>query len=223
MMFSRFSKQTDDLEKKFRNSRLRMVSHQIVSRDVANELVLEAMRKVPRHLFVPKDSQNLAYEDGPLSIGYGQTISQPYIVASMTENIDPDSNKNVLEIGTGSGYQTAILAEVLKKVYTVEFIDELSTKAEKIMKKLGYTNVEFYIGNGLEIPKNPPEFDAIIVTAAPEKFPNSLVDRLKIGCKLIVPVGSHIQSLKLVSKNSKGQVRVKDLYSVRFVPLVGND
>ncbi|MEE9443393.1 MAG: protein-L-isoaspartate(D-aspartate) O-methyltransferase [candidate division Zixibacteria bacterium] len=222
-MFSRFSKKSGGSENDSLRSRMKMVAQQIVARDVTNEAVLEAMRIVPRHLFVPNESRNLAYEDGPLSIGYGQTISQPYVVASMTENIAPGPDKIVLEIGTGSGYQTAVLAGLFKKVYTVEFIARLSKNARELLDSLDYRNIEFYVGDGLEIPKTPEEFDAIIVTAAPEKFPDSLVDRLGRGGKLIIPVGVHIQSLKLVSKNIRGQVSIKDMYPVRFVPLRRDD
>ncbi|MFH1700950.1 MAG: protein-L-isoaspartate(D-aspartate) O-methyltransferase [Candidatus Zixiibacteriota bacterium] len=222
-MFSRFSKKSDASEKDYLRARMKMVAQQIMARGVTNPLVLEAMRQVPRHLFVPENSLNLAYKDGPLSIGYNQTISQPYIVASMTESIDPGPDKTVLEIGTGSGYQTAILSRLFKKVYTVEYVSELAEQARGILANFGYGNIEFYVGDGLEIPESPPEFDAIIVTAAPEKFPDSLVDRLNRGGKLIVPVGVDVQSLKLASKNMEGRLSIKDLYPVRFVPLKRGD
>lgn len=218
-----FSKSQDFTEDEYRRARERMVEYQLRSRDVRNEAVLEVMRKVPRHEFVSPDLRREAYDDGPLPIGCGQTVSQPYIVASMTEHLEPSMDKEVLEIGTGSGYQTAVLAELFAHVDTVEFFSELSLEAQKTLARLGYTNITFHIGDGLLIP--PPEirFDAIIVTAAPDHFPVSLPDRLKPGGRLILPVGDTIQDLKLIVKDEAGQVHFKTLYPVRFVPLRRRD
>jgi protein-L-isoaspartate(D-aspartate) O-methyltransferase len=219
-LFSRSKKKTDD---EFRRARMRMVDYQLAGRDVKSPAVLEAMENVPRHLFVEPDLRSEAYDDNPLPIGYGQTISQPYVVASMTEHLHPAKDKTVLEIGTGSGYQTAILAELFGSVDTVEFVAELSRGAQKVLDHLGYANIIFHIGDGLAIPAHDKKFDAIIVTAAPDKFPESLADRLRNGGRMILPVGSVIQDLVLVDKDAEGRINRRTLYPVRFVPLQSKD
>jgi len=205
----------DDL----RRARLSMVEYQLAGRDVRNQAVLEAMRKIPRHLFVPPNLWPEAYDDTPLPIGCGQTISQPYIVGSMSEYLEPSKEKDVLEIGTGSGYQAAILAELFGHVDTVEYFGELSREAQKVLGQLGYTNIAFHVGDGLNIPPPEIKFDAIIVTAAPSHFPDSLVDRLKSGGRLVIPVGEGIQYLRLATKDVDGVVHFQTLYPVRFVRL----
>lgn len=219
-LFSKSKEWTDD---DYRRARLRMVEHQIAGRDVKDPDVLEAMEKVPRHLFVEPDLRHEAYDDNPLPIGWGQTISQPYVVASMTEHLHPAKSKNVLEIGTGSGYQTAVLAELFIHVDTVEYVRELSEGARRVLDNLGYNNITFHVGDGLRVPSHEYKFDAIIVTAAPDKFPESLVARLKPGGRLILPVGNVIQDLQLVTKDEREEVHFQALYPVRFVPLQSDE
>lgn len=196
-----------------------MVKTQLEGHGIHNPYVLNAMRKVPRHLLVPGNVRQLAYADGPLPIGYGQTISQPYIVAFMTEAIDPKPGMKVLEIGTGSGYQAAVLGEIVGEVYTIEIVEPLGTKAKKDLEKLGYKNVHVRVGDGYKGWPEQAPFDAIIVTAAPEKVPQPLKDQLKEGGKMIIPVGSNTdtQELRLLEKR-KGKIRTTSLLPVRFVP-----
>ncbi|MBC7361123.1 MAG: protein-L-isoaspartate(D-aspartate) O-methyltransferase [Candidatus Aminicenantes bacterium] len=196
-----------------------MVEFQIQKRGIKDRKVLEAMLKVPRHLFVPEQMKELAYGDEPLPIGEGQTISQPYIVAYMTEALKLTGNERVLEIGTGSGYQTAILAEIVKEVYTVEVIPELSRRAQKVLAELGYNNIKFLIGDGTRgWPEHAP-YDAILVSAAPATVPRTLVDQLKINGRMIIPVGTDFQELVLVRRKKDGWEEER-LIGVRFVPLV---
>jgi len=216
---SLFSKSDNEKEAEYQRARRTMVERQITRRGVADERVLEAMATVPRHEFIPKYCRSEAYDDNPLPIGYGQTISQPYIVASMTEYLRPDASKSVLEIGTGSGYQTAILAEVFGQVETVEYVPELSKKARIVLDRLGYTKIIFHIGDGVLIPGRERQFDAIIVTAAPEKLHESFAARLKSGGRMIVPIGRFAQDLKLFVKADDGSLSETMLYPVRFVPL----
>jgi protein-L-isoaspartate(D-aspartate) O-methyltransferase len=179
------------------------------------------MHNVPRHLFVPEHLQSNAYDDSPLPIGFGQTISQPYIVAFMTEQIDPSPGLKILEIGTGSGYQAAVLAYLGCEVYTIEVIEELFDGAKKVFTDLNYDNIKTKHGSGyMGWPEAAP-FDAVIVTAAPDKIPNRLVEQLKDGGKMIIPVGESgsIQFLKIVMKNG-GRITEHDLLPVRFVPMV---
>lgn len=199
--------------------RLDMVEEQIAGRDVADKAVLDAMRRVPRHEFVPQKFRDNAYDDSPLPIEHDQTISQPYIVGSMTEHLRPDKAKTVLEIGTGSGYQTAILAELFKTVYTVEYYESLSHCAQEILDRLGYANIIFHVGDGLLIPLDPPDFDAVIVTAAPETFPENLLNRLRPNGRLVIPVGTIAQTLQMAKKDARGEVTIRGLYGVRFVIL----
>lgn len=205
----------------FKTNRERMVNLQIRARGVKNEAVLNAMRKVPRHLFVPKSRISEAYDDGPIPIGYGQTISQPFIVAYMTEVIEPEKCKKVLEIGTGSGYQAAILAEIVDSVFTIEIITELYKEAKDRLEKLGYKNIKVKNADGYYGWKEHAPFDAIVVTAAAEFVPPPLIEQLKEGGKMVIPVGSpfYTQNLILVEKKD-GKVLSKNLMPVRFVPFV---
>ena len=179
------------------------------------------MRTVPRHEFVPDEMRAFAYEDRPLAIGNGQTISQPYIVAFMTSVINPKSDDKILEIGTGSGYQAAVLAEIVGEVYTIEIIPALAEQAEKKFQALEYTNIHTRVGDGYHGWPEKAPFDAIVVTAAPDEIPMPLVDQLKEGGKLVIPVGPKysVQSLQLVTKK-KGKTSVTNLFPVRFVPFI---
>ncbi|WP_422080212.1 protein-L-isoaspartate(D-aspartate) O-methyltransferase [Ulvibacterium sp.] len=203
----------------FKAQRENMVKTQLRNRDISNEATLEAMLNVPRHLFVPQNLRELAYTDGPLPIGEGQTISQPYIVAYMTQALQLRPNHKVLEIGTGSGYQAAVLSEIVDSVYTVEIVEKLGRSAEKRLKKQDYNNIQVRIGDGYHgWPKKAP-FDAIMVTAGAEQIPPKLVEQLKEGGRMIIPVGPHrgIRQLVLVTKK-KGKIKHKELMAVRFVP-----
>ncbi len=203
----------------FASLRERMVEEQIIARGVKDKKVIEVMKKVPRHLFVPEEYRQYSYEDEPLPIGEGQTISQPYIVAYMTEILELKEDDKVLEVGTGSGYQTAILAEIVKEVYTVEIIESLSKRAQKVLKELGYENIYFKIGDGTYGWKEHSPYNAILVTAAPSKIPESLQNQLDDGGRMIIPVGSFFQELVLVIRQ-KNKFKKKKLIPVRFVPLV---
>jgi len=207
----------------FSKKRQEMVDFQVKSRGIQNTVVLSAVSKVKRHLFVPDKTRHLAYEDRPLSIGYGQTISQPYMVAAMTAAIDPKPEDRVLEIGTGSGYQAAILAEIVKHVYTIEIIPELAEEASQRLSQLNYENITVKAGDGFQGWEEHAPFDAIVVTAAPTKIPPPLIKQLKVGGRMVIPVGSQEkwQNLKLVEKNADGSVTEKDLMPVRFVPFTG--
>jgi len=199
--------------------RERMVGTQIAARGVQDPLVLAAMSKVPRHRFVPDHLRKQAYADEPLPIGNGQTISQPYIVAFMTEALALAGTERVLEIGTGSGYQTAILAEIAKEVYTVEIVEQLSESAQKVLGELGYTNVHFRVGDGGEGWPEEAPFDAIMVTAAPPTIPRALKVQLGNAGRMIIPVGTDYQELVLMRREGE-RVLESRLMSVRFVPLV---
>jgi protein-L-isoaspartate(D-aspartate) O-methyltransferase len=203
----------------FKDLREDMVTYQIEARGVKDGRVLEVMRKVERHWFVPQELQHLSYEDTPLPIGEGQTISQPYIVALMTELLQLKGEEKVLEIGTGSGYQAALLAELAKEVYTIEILPTLASRAEKLLKDLGYKNIKVKCGDGyLGWPEFAP-FDAIIVTCAPEHIPQSLIEQLAEGGRLVIPVGVSYQELKLLVKTA-GKIEQKDIIPVRFVPML---
>ncbi len=203
----------------FMEKREAMVKHQIEDRGVRDPGVLEAMRKVERHLFVPAASRMWAYNDGPLPIGHGQTISQPYIVAYMTEAARLDKDDKVLEIGTGSGYQAAILGEIADKVYTIEIVEPLAKSAAERLEELGYGNVHVKHGDGYKgWPQHAP-FDAIIVTAAPEDVPQALADQLKAGGRMVIPVGSVYQELLVITKTESGLER-ESVFPVRFVPMI---
>ena len=206
-------------EENFVEKRQRMVGEQIKARGITDTRVLTAMEKVPRHEFVPDKIRAHSYNDEPLSIGEGQTISQPYIVAYMSEVLQLEDKKKVLEIGTGSGYQTAILAEIVKDVYSVELNESLSKKSRATLGELGYKNIQFKVGDGSYGWKEFSPFDAIIVTAAPSVIPQPLKEQLSVGGKLIVPVGDTFQNLMLIVRRQRGFTE-KKLLSVRFVPLV---
>jgi protein-L-isoaspartate(D-aspartate) O-methyltransferase len=199
--------------------RARMVRTQIAARGISNERVLEAMRAVPRHLFVPEIMRADAYRDGPLPIGSGQTISQPYIVAAMTELVDPKAGDRVLEIGTGSGYQAAVLSGLVEKVYSIEILPELAERARRALAALGYENVVVVTGDGYKgLPEEAP-FDGIVVTAAPKEVPKPLLEQLRVGGRLVIPVGERDQVLKVLERTKDG-VRTKSIFPVRFVPMV---
>lgn len=203
------------------DARQRMVQEQLISRGIKDQTVLDAMRKIKRHLFVDKKYWDRAYDDTPLSIPCSQTISQPYMVGLMTELIQPDKNKNVLEIGTGSGYQTAILAETCKKVYSVERHDELAELSKKRLDELGYTNVALKIDDGTLGWEDKGPFDAIIVTAAAPEVPEQLVKQLESHGKLVIPVGTQYrQNLELVLKRGDSYIE-KIICGCIFVPLIG--
>jgi protein-L-isoaspartate(D-aspartate) O-methyltransferase len=207
---------------RFRDGRLAMVESQIIARGVSDPGVLDAMKTVPRHMFVPPGQVNRAYDDRPLSIGFGQTISQPYIVAYMTEVLDLSGTERVLEIGTGSGYQAAILAETAGDVYSMEIITPLYESARERLARLGYNQVRLKPGDGYYgWPENGP-FDAIIVTCAAAHIPPPLIRQLKPGGRMVIPVGRpwSFQSLVLAVKNREGNVTTRSLLDVRFVPLV---
>ncbi len=199
-----------------------MVEQQMVARGIKSKKVLDAMNSVPRHMFVPVGYRRGSYFDQPLPIGSGQTISQPYIVALMTEMLDVDNDDIVLEIGTGSGYQAAVLSTIVKKLYTIEIIEELGMQAAKLLKSLEYDNVEVKISDGgLGLPEKAP-FDAIIVTAAAPKIPEPLIKQLNPGGRMVIPVNntSHSQDLLIVEKDKNGNIETKNTIPVRFVPLV---
>ena len=210
----------DHLEDWYYGERLRMVEKQIEKREIHDQHVLEAVRKVPRHLFVPEQYRDQAYEDHPVGIGEGQTISQPYIVALMTELLHLPLKAKVLEVGTGSGYQTAVLAEMADAVYTIEIISKLVGRAKEILKKLNYINVFAKEGDGyLGWPEEAP-FDGIIVTAAPPNIPESLVQQLKEGGRLVIPVGYHSNQNLYVVQKVGGEISKKEIIPVSFVPMV---
>jgi protein-L-isoaspartate(D-aspartate) O-methyltransferase len=211
-------------ETDFTAARERMVSQQIAAsgRDITNARVLAAMGKVPRHEFVPENLRALAYNDHPLPIGHDQTISQPFIVAFMTEKLEPKTTDKVLEIGTGSGYQAAVLAELVREVYTIEIVEPLARRAEADLKRLGYTNVFVRAGDGYKGWPEAAPFDAVIVTCAPEHVPQPLVDQLKEGGRMIIPVGpAGNQELYLLSKRGD-KVERRAVLPVRFVPMTGS-
>ena len=196
-----------------------MVEEQIIRRGVRHARVLEAMRSVPRHEFVPMDQRGRAYDDMPLPIGFEQTISQPYIVALMTEELDPKPTEKVLEIGTGSGYQAAVLAKLVKEVYSIEIVEPLGRRAAEDLKRVGFTNVFTRVGDGYAGWPEKAPFDAIIVTCAPEKVPLALVEQLKDGGRMVIPVGGEgSQTLYLMVKRA-GAMEQRERIPVRFVPM----
>ena len=199
--------------------REKMVRNQIEKRGVSDKKVLAALNSVERHLFVPKEYIINAYEDSPLPIGEGQTISQPYIVAFMTEILKLDKTKKILEIGTGSGYQAAVLAEVASKVYTIELIESLGKKAKTLLKKLNYNNVEVKIGDGYQGWEEHAPFDAIIVTCSPTHIPEKLKEQLAEGGLMIIPVGPRFSQELILLKKKNGKIKQTDVIAVRFVPM----
>jgi len=200
--------------------REQMVARQIAARGVRDERTLAAMRKVPRHLFVPPEAARQAYADHPLPIGHAQTISQPYIVGFMTEALALDGDETVLEVGTGSGYQAAVLAEIVSRVYTIEIVAPLAEEARARLEDLGYSNVEVRAGDGYQGWPEAAPFDAIIVTAAAPRIPEPLKQQLREGGRLILPVGDDLQELVVVTRKGD-RFEQKRVLAVRFVPMTG--
>ena len=192
------------------------------SRDIRDDAVLRVMKSVERHKFVPEEYKDRAYDDGPLPIGHGQTISQPYIVAYMTEQLQVSKDHKVLEIGTGSGYQAAVLGELADQVFTIEIVPELAEGARKILKDLKYGNIAVRTGDGYKGWPEEAPFDRVIVTAAPKEIPQALVDQLANGGRMIIPVGKQFftQYLWMIEKDKKGVVSKEKILPVRFVPMV---
>ncbi|MEZ4388130.1 MAG: protein-L-isoaspartate(D-aspartate) O-methyltransferase [Candidatus Krumholzibacteriia bacterium] len=216
-----------DVGDPYASARERMVRTQLESRGIANPAVLAAMRTVPRHRFVPADLADQAYQDHPLAIGHDQTISQPYIVALMTEALQPQPTDHVLEIGTGSGYQAAVLAELVAEVYTIEIVAPLAQRAREVLTELGYSSVHVRTGDGFQGWPEQAPFDKIIVTAAPPEVPRPLLDQLAPGGRLVVPEGDRIQTLVLYTRRAddgpdgRPVIERRALLSVRFVPMTG--
>lgn len=199
--------------------RQRMIREQLMPRGIRDQRVLEAMAKVPREEFIPADERGHAYADGPLPIGNGQTISQPYIVAFMTEQLRLKPSDRVLEIGTGSGYQAAVLAGLVKTVYSIEIVVPLAQNAEAILAHLGYRNIHIKVGDGYKGWPEEAPFDAIIVTCAPDKVPQPLIDQLKDGGRMVVPVGERFAQQLYLFEKKNGQLRESVSLPVRFVPM----
>jgi protein-L-isoaspartate(D-aspartate) O-methyltransferase len=206
----------------FQAERERMVRDQMASRGIGKPEVLKAMRDAPRHLFMPAKVRSLAYKDHPVPIGYGQTISQPYIVAFMTETLDVRKEHRVLEIGTGSGYQAAVLSVLAGEVYTIEIVGELARSSAETLKTLGYKNAFVREGDGYKGWPEKAPFDRIILTAAPPELPEALIKQLKPGGKLLAPVGRSTldQEIVLVTKAADGKITTRSVLPVRFVPMV---
>lgn len=216
--FSELTGATQISEKEFAEQRRKLVEL-LKSQGLTKTTVLDAMLKVPRHKFVPASHRSLSYQNRPLPIGHEQTISQPFIVGYMTEAAEIASGERVLEIGTGSGYQAAVLAELAKEVYTIEIIPPLAENARNLLREMGYKNVQVKTGNGyLGWPEHAP-FDAILVTAAPDEVPQALVDQLGVGGKMVVPVGSGFQQMVIITRNESGVVERRTI-PVAFVPMV---
>ena len=204
----------------FAAARRLMVRTQLVARDIADTSVLQTMAEIPRHEFVPPNLKDMAYQDRPLPIGEGQTISQPYIVAYMTQALDLQAGDKVLEIGTGSGYQAAVLARLVEHVYTIEIIPSLGDSARQLLQRQGHDNVTVRVGDGYVGWPSEAPFDAIMVTAAPDHVPPALVDQLAEGGRLVLPVGDHYQELLRLTKR-EGEIHTESLLPVRFVPMTG--
>lgn len=194
-----------------------MVREQIAARGVRDPRVLEVLRRVPRHLFVPEPVRDQAYEDRPLPIGHGQTISQPYVVAAMTEALEPEPGDRVLEVGTGSGYQAAVLAGLVSEVHTIEIVPELAEHARQALRAAGVTNVRVVTGDGYRGLPDAAPFDGIVVTAAPEEVPPPLLEQLAVGGRLVIPVGGAFQELRVIRRTEDG-TESRSLFPVRFVP-----
>lgn len=204
----------------YQDLRNEMVERQIKSRGVKDSLIIDAIRKVPRHLFVPERFRARAYTDSPLPIGSEQTISQPYIVAFMSEQLQLQPGDRVLEIGTGSGYQAAVLSLIADSVFTIEIIPELARKAAQTLRELKYDNIVVQQGDGYHGWQDKAPFDAIMVTAAPPRIPPLLLEQLKIGGRMVVPVGEYVQELVVVNKTARG-MEMQNVLPVRFVPMTG--
>ena len=216
------SKKSDDNDTdKLSKRREIMVKTQIQARGVKDLRVLDAMQNTPRHEFVPESERKYAYDDNPLPIGHDQTISQPYIVAYMTEQLNLSGEEKALEVGTGSGYQAAVLSQLVQSVYTIEIVEPLCKEATRKLSQLGYNNIHVKCGDGYSgWPENAP-FDVIIVTAAPKETPPALIQQLKAGGRLIIPVGTSFQQLVLIEKGLDGTIKRQNLIPVRFVPMTG--
>jgi protein-L-isoaspartate(D-aspartate) O-methyltransferase len=208
-------------EAEYTARRLRMVSEQIQRRGIRDQRVLEAMRAVPRHLFVPERYRAIAYEDTPISIGFEQTVSQPYIVAYMLQCLRLTGTKKVLEIGTGSGYQAVLLAYLCDQVNSIEIIRELATRAEKLVDALGVSNVRIRCGDGYGGWPEEAPFDRIILSAAPNHAPKTLIGQLRTGGRMILPMGDFDQRLLLIQKSTEGKIYRRKLVPVKFVPMTG--
>jgi len=222
VFFSCSQKQEFNMDKaQLTQLRLQMVERQIEARGVKDSLLIRAMQTVPRHIFIPKEHWNEAYLDHPVPIGEGQTISQPYIVAFMTEQLHLKTTDRVLEIGTGSGYQAAVLGQIVDSVFTIEILPELARKARATLEKLAYKNIIVRQGDGYHGWKDKAPFDAIIVTAAPPKIPPVLLEELKVGGVMVLPVGEYVQELVVVHKTSRG-MEMQNVLPVRFVPMTGD-
>ncbi|MGZ5029821.1 MAG: protein-L-isoaspartate(D-aspartate) O-methyltransferase [Methylobacter sp.] len=214
---SNLQRMLDDIEMEVKLTR------HLIGKNAFDDRVMAAMKEVPRHKFLPPNYRFLAYDNGPAPIGAGQTISQPYIVALMTDLLDTKPTDTILEIGTGSGYQAAILSKLVKQVYSLEIIEELATNARRQLKKLGYDNVEIKIGDGnFGWPEHAP-FDGIIVTAAAPHIPRPLIDQLRVGARLVIPVGMpyQYQELMVIEKMANGKIETRSVLSVSFVPMIG--
>jgi protein-L-isoaspartate(D-aspartate) O-methyltransferase len=204
----------------YQSLRDQMVKSQIEARGVTDQNVLNAMRRVPRHLFLPVNLRRFAHDDSPISIGYGQTISQPFIVAFMTELLKLKSTDKILDIGTGSGYQAAILAQLVTSVYTIEIVPELGEEADALLKQLGYANIDSRVGDGYYGWPEAAPFDSIVVAAAPERVPEPLLEQLSEGGRLVIPVGDTFQYLEVYARRGNEILREKNI-PVRFVPMTG--
>lgn len=213
---------SNSVDDEFVSLRKKMVETQILARDITDQRVLAAMLEIPRHKFVPREFQAQSYEDYPVPIGDEQTISQPYIVAFMSEALKVKPEDRVLEIGTGSGYQSAVLSRLAKQVFSMEIVESLGKHAAETLAGLGYSNVEVRIGNGYKGWPEKAPFNAIIVTAAPDHIPQALLDQLAPGGRLIVPVGKAWQSLVRVTRGADGKLTREQLLPVRFVPMTGD-
>ncbi len=213
------------MEKKFEELRQKMVEEQLMTRGIEDKAVIEAFKKTAREKFMLEKNRDYAYQDGAQSIEAGQTISQPYIVALMLQALELKAGDRVLEIGTGSGYAAALLAEIVKEVYTIERIEQLAVKARKVLQELNYQNVEVKVGDGSLGWEEKAPYDAILVSAAAPYVPEKLIEQLANRGRLIIPVGrrSGVQQLKLIRKKYNGKIREESLEYVRFVPLLGED
>ena len=222
LFFLLFSISCTQNDPNFDHLRKVMIKNQLQSRGIRDDAVLDVMRSVERHNFVPENYRNRAYSDGPLPIGHGQTISQPYIVAFMTEQLQVSSQHKILEIGTGSGYQAAILGELAKHVFTIEIIPELAEGAKNILNHLSYKNITVRAGDGYKGWPEEAPFERIMVTAAPTEVPQELIDQLAPGGRMILPVGAQflVQYLWVIEKDDQGTVTKEKILPVRFVPMV---
>ena len=218
--FALSQQQSSFMSKQWSEKANSMVKYQIEKRGITNTDILRVMKSTPRHLFVPSALSSMAYNDYPIPIGEEQTISQPYIVALMTDLLSLKGDEKILEIGTGSGYQAAVLSQLVDSVYTIEIVESLANTAKKRLDNLNYKNVVVKHGDGYKGWPSLAPFDAIIVTAAPEKVPQTLIDQLKIGGNIVIPVGDKWQELQLITKIDENKTKKKTVIPVRFVPMV---